>query len=131
MAARKVLCKLTHLEALYKFVNDVDGAATLTVNLATDLLKSNESLNGKPIKVSISAIETSIADLKEVSIVRNSLTIMNLFENTNALTFVNGADRENEGYDITLNFTGKGTVYMRLLKIDGYIPNIRPEQGIN
>lgn len=129
MAARKTLLKLNHIEAVYKFVNDVDGVAALTVTLATDLLKSNEELSGETVRVGISSIEAAIADLKEVTIVRNSIVILNLFENTNSIQLPFGADREQETQNITVNFTGKGTVYMRLLKESGFRPLFRPEQN--
>jgi hypothetical protein len=131
MAARKTLVKMNHIEALYKFVNDVDSPASLTIDIDVDLLKSNETLSGSPVKVAISNIDSSIAITKEVNIVRNSVVIMNLFENTNMMPFLYGADKENETHDITVNFTGKGTVYMRLIKEDGFKPNFRPEQGVN
>ena len=38
--------------------------------------------------------------------------------------------QENTG-DIVVTFTGKGTIYMRLLKLYGYRPKFRPEQGVN
>lgn len=129
MAARKVLLKMNHNEVLYKFVNDVDSSASLTVTLSTDLLKSNETLSGAPVKVGISAIEATCADLKEITITRNSVVIMNLFENTNSMQMAYGADHENDTYDITVNFTGKGTVIMRMLKTSGYSPVFKPEQN--
>lgn len=129
MAARKVLIKLNHIEAIYKFVNDVDGVASLTVDLDVDLLKSNEQLNGEVVKVAISATEAAIATNKEVTIVRNGVTIQTLFENTNMFTLPYGADHEEETSNITVNFTGKGTIYMRLLKHAGFRPVFRPEQN--
>ena len=130
MAARKVIVKLNHVEALVKCVNDVDGAASLTIGLATDLKKANEDLSGAPIRVGISTIDMTCADLKEISIVRNSVVIINLFENTTTLPFSYGADQEEAASDIVVNFTGKGTIYIRLLKESGFIPKIRPEQGV-
>ncbi len=129
MAARKALLKLNHIEAVYKFVNDVDGAASLTVDLDVDLLKSNEQLNGEVVKVAIGAIEAEIATNKEVTVTRNGVVIMNMFENTNTIQLPYGADRENSTFDITVNFTGKGTIYMRLLKAAGFRPVFRPEQN--
>lgn len=130
MAARKVITKLSHIEALIKCVNDVDGAASLTIGLSTDLLKSNEVLSGAPVRVGISSIDATCANNKEVTIVRNSAMILNIFDNTNTLPFLYGADLEQADGDIIVNFTGKGTIYIRLLKESGYIPKYRPEQGI-
>ncbi len=129
MAARKTLLKLNHIEAVYKFVNDVDGAASLTVDLDVDLLKANEQLSGETVRVAIGAIEAEIATAKEVNVTRNGLVIMNMFENTNTIQLPYGADRENETFDMTVNFTGKGTIYMRLLKEAGFRPVFRPEQN--
>lgn len=131
MAAYKQIVKLNHIEALVKCVNDVDGVASLTITLNTDLLKSNEELNGEIVRVGISSIDSSIATAKEVTIVRNSVVILNLFENSNLMPFAYGADRQNETHNIVVNFTGKGTVYLRLLKESGFRPLKRPEQGVN
>ena len=130
MAARKVILKLNHIEALVKCVNDVDGAASLTIGLSTDLLRSDETLSGDPVKVNLSNIDCTCADLKEINIVRNSKLIVNLFENTTTLPYTYGADSEESTSDVVVNFTGKGTVYLRFLKQSGYKPNYRPEQGI-
>jgi hypothetical protein len=130
MAARKVIVKLNHNEALVKCINDADSPATLTIGLSTDLLKSNEVLSGTPFSVGMSSIDAAIADLKEVIISRNGTPVVTLFENTNTLPFIYGADTEFSDSDLSVAFTGKGTVYIRLLKISGYTPKFQPERGI-
>jgi hypothetical protein len=131
MAITKTVLKQNHIEALVKVVNDVSDAASATFTLATDLLKSNEELTGVSPVVNISSIECTISVGSEASITRNSVVILNMFENTDRFEMAFGADSQNNTSNITVNFTGKGTVYIRLLKLAGYRPLFRPEQGVN
>lgn len=130
MAITKTVVKQNHIEALVKVVNDTIDSATITISLTTDLLKSNENLIGTPI-VNISAVECSIAVGTEANIVRNNEVIVNLFENTEQFELPWGADPQSNTSDIVVNFTGKGTVYIRLLKLAGYQSKFRPEQGVD
>lgn len=129
MAIRKVLIKQNHIESLWKVVNDAASTATVTISLATDLLRSDEDLIGTPI-VNLGAMETSVQVGTEANITRNGAVIVNFFENTEQFELPWGADTENNTSDLVVNFTGKGTIYMRLLKVKGYQAKYRPEQGI-
>lgn len=131
MAITKKVLKLNHVEALVKIVNTGATSATETIHLNSDLLKDNEDLSGDTIHVNISQIEHSLADLAESSIVRNNVTILNMFENTTGFILGWGGDSEENTSDIVVNFTGKGTMYIRLLKLSGFKPKFRPEQGVN
>ena len=130
MAISKYVVKQNHMEAIVKVVNDVASSASITVTLATDLLKSNENLVGTPV-VNLGSMESAIQVGTEANITRNGKVIVNFFENTEQFEFGFGADPENNTSDIVVNFTGKGTIYMRLLKIKGYQAKFRPEQGID
>lgn len=131
MAITKTVLKQNHIEALVKVVNDTNDSATTTFVLATDLLKSNEELSGAAPTVNIGSVECSISVGAEANVTRNSVVILNLFENTDRFELPFGADSQNNTSDIVVNFTGKGTVYIRLLKLAGYRPLFRPEQGVN
>lgn len=121
---------MNHMEAVYKIVNPVSESASATIDLQTDLLKDNEDLDGTQL-VNLSSIETSCEVLKEINITRGGVVVTNMFENTQDFDMAWGADSDHNSSDITVNFTGKGTVYIRLLKIAGYKPKFRPEQGVN
>lgn len=131
MAISKTIIKLNHIEAVVKVVNDVAGAASSTIALATDLLKSNEDLDGRTPLVNLGAIECSCAINSEINITRGGAVVTNMFENTEQFELPWTADPQNNSSDLVVNFTGKGTVYLRLLKIQGYRPKFRPEQGVN
>lgn len=129
MAIRKTLIKQGHIEALWKVVNDAASSASVTITLASDLLRSDENLVGTQI-VNLGAMESAIQVGTEANITRNGIVIVNFFENTEQFELPWGADTQNNTSDIVVNFTGKGTIYIRLLKIQGYQPKYRPEQGI-
>lgn len=129
MAIRKVIIKNNHMEAVVKIVNDADASNSVTIALATDLLKSNESLTGQALDVAIRNIEWTLADGTGVAtIVRNGVTIQRL-HSTNVLQQSYGADHEQSSHNIVVNMTG-GTIIMHLLKSQGYAGNFKPEQGI-
>ena len=130
MAIAKFVVKQNHIEAIVKVVNDVAAPASITISLATDLLKTNEEIVGTPI-VNLGSMESAIQVGTEANITRNGVVIVNFFENTEQFEFGFGADPQNNTSDIVVNFTGKGTIYMRLLKLQGYRPKFRPEQGVN
>lgn len=128
MAIRKYLIKNNHVEAVYKIVNDADIADSVTIDLDVDLLKSNEDLvAGKVPLVGISSLEWSVEDQAgEIFIKRNGVTIQRLHSSTN-ITNVFGADYENGTHDIVIEMSG-GTLFMRLLKKEGYISKFKPEE---
>ena len=131
MAVSKYIVKQNHIEAIVKVVSDAAGGGSATITLATDLLKANEELAGSIPKVNIGSTETSIQVGTEANITRNGVVIVNFFENTEQFEMPWTADPQNNTSDIVVNFTGKGTIYMRLLKLQGYRPLFRPEQGVN
>lgn len=131
MSITKTIIKQNHIEAIVKVVNDVTDSATITIGLTTDILKSNEELSGATPIVNLASMESSIQVGTEANITRNGQVIVNFFENTKQFELGFGADTQNNTSDIVVNFTGKGTIYMRLLKVQGYRPLFRPEQGVN
>jgi len=128
MAISKTIIKLSHIESVIKVVADTAG--TVTIGVATDLLKSNEELDGATPKVNIGAIDSAISNNTIVTVTRNGVLDMNLFENTENLLMEYGADPTNNTFDIVVTTTGACTVYFRLLKLQGYRPLFRPEQGV-
>jgi hypothetical protein len=131
MAVTKTIIKQNHIEAIVKVVNDVAGAGSSTISLATDLLKSNEELSGETPTVNLGSVEATCSNNSEINITRNGVVIMNMFENFEQFELPWGADPQNNTHDLVVNFTGKGTVYIRLLKLKGYRSLFRPEQGVN
>ena len=129
MAVTKTIVKLNHLEALVKVVATTPGTETIT--LAGDLLKSNEELSGDTIRVNYGASEVTVQVGTELNITRNGVVICNYFENAEGFEMPWSADPQENTGDIVVTFTGKGTIYMRLLKLYGYRPKFRPEQGVN
>lgn len=129
MAVTKYIVKQNHIEAIVKVVADAAGSATIT--LATDLLKSNEELAGGTPTVNIGAMEVSVQTGTEMNITRGGTLILNYFENSDGFEMPWTADPQNNTSDIVVTFTGKGTLYIRLLKLKGYRPLFRPEQGVN
>jgi hypothetical protein len=130
MAITKHIQRLTHLEAVYKIINE-GGAASTTLGLTTDLVKNNESIApGVTPKVNISNCEIAIADFHKIRITRGGVLVAIFFENTGEFTWVDGADNQNNDQDLVIEFSGDGMIQINLLKIQGYLPNFRPEQGI-
>lgn len=129
MAVTKSIVKLNHIEAIVKIVADAAGSAT--ISLATDLLKSNEDLAGGAPEVNVGAMEVSVQTGTEMTMTRNGQLILNYFENSDGFEMPWTADPQNNTSDIVVAFTGKGTLYVRLLKLKGYRPKFRPEQGVN
>lgn len=131
MAISKTIIKLTHVEAVVKVINDAASPASATISLATDLLKSNEELTGETPVVNLGTVDVGIANGGEATITRGGVLISNMFENTLGYLMEFGADPTNNTSDVVVNFTNKGTMFIRLFKIKGYRPLFRPEQGVN
>lgn len=129
MAISKTIVKMNHIEALVKVV--ADAAGSVTIDLDVDLLKSNEVLNGETPIVNIGAIEHATANGGVTTITRNGTLVMNMFENTVGFELPWGADTQLNTNDIVVALSAAGTVYIRLLKVKGYAPTFRPEQGVN
>ena len=129
MAVTKFVVKQNHMEAIVKVVADAAGSAT--ISLATDLLRTNEELFGGAPTVNLGAMEVSVQTGTEMTITRGGTLILNYFENSDGFEMPWTADPQNNTSDIVVTFTGKGTVYLRLLKLNGYRPKFRPEQGVD
>lgn len=129
MAVTKYIVKQNHIEAIVKVVADAAGSAT--IDLDVDLLKTNEELFGGAPQVNIGAMEVSVQTGTEMNITRGGTLILNYFENSDGFEMPWTADPQNNTADIVVTFTGKGTLYIRLLKLKGYRPLFRPEQGVN
>lgn len=129
MAVTKFVVKQNHMEAIVKIVADAAGSATIA--LATDLLRTNEELFGGAPTVNLGAMEVSVQTGTEMTITRGGTLILNYFENSDGFELPWTADPQNNTSDIVVAFTGKGTAYLRLLKLNGYRPKFRPEQGVD
>lgn len=129
MAVTKFVVKQNHIEAIVKIVADAAGSAT--ISLATDLLRANEELFGGAPTVNLGAMEVSVQTGTEMTITRGGTLILNYFENSDGFEMPWTADPQNNTSDIVVAFTGKGTAYLRLLKLNGYRPKFRPEQGVD
>lgn len=129
MAVTKFVVKQNHMEAIVKIVADAAGSATIA--LATDLLRTNEELFGGAPTVNLGAMEVSVQTGTEMTITRGGTLILNYFENSDGFEMPWTADPQNNTADIVVAFTGKGTAYLRLLKLNGYRPKFRPEQGVD
>lgn len=129
MAVTKFVVKQNHIEAIVKIVADAAGSAT--ISLATDLLRANEELFGGAPIVNLGAMEVSVQTGTEMTITRGGTLILNYFENSDGFEMPWTADPQNNTSDIVVAFTGKGTLYVRLLKLNGYRPKFRPEQGVD
>lgn len=129
MAVTKFVVKQNHMEAIVKIVADAAGSATIA--LATDLLRTNEELFGGAPTVNLGAMEVSVQTGTEMTITRGGTLILNYFENSDGFEMPWTADPQNNTSDIVVAFTGKGTAYLRLLKLNGYRPKFRPEQGVD
>lgn len=131
MAIRKQLIKMNHVEAVYKIINDIDTVGTITVGLATDLKRADETLTGNGIipKVAIRCMEWSVEDgVGQITISRNGVVTQRMHSSTSIIQPY-GADRDGEQHDIVVSMTG-GTLIMHLIKEQGYTPDFRPEQGV-
>lgn len=131
MAVNKYITHLNHTNATIKVISDASTGGSATIGLTTDLLKSNESLSGETVMVNLGPVESSCETNKEIVLTRNGAIVMNLSENSDYFALEFGSDPHNNTHDLVVNFTGKGTVYIRLFKLKGYRPNFRPEQGVN
>lgn len=119
MAIRKYLLKNTFMDTVIRIVNDADATANITIDLSTDILKSNEVLTGATLDVSIRNIDWSLTSGTGVAtITRNSKVIYRL---ANSHTFDNAdtSDHEESASNIVIDMTG-GTVILHLIKKAGY-----------
>ena len=129
MAITKTVLKLTHNESYVKVTNDTAGAASVTIGLATDLLRSDETLVGS-LDVRLSTVEYGLGAAGG-NIKRNAIDVLEMAPNNHG-TFshdtCNDATQKNQDLVVTID---KGITIIRLLKVAGYQPVKRPEQGVN
>lgn len=119
MAIRKYIIKNTHLECVVKIVNDVETAAQATIALATDILKSNESLTGAPLDVSIRNIEWSLHPTTGLATLTRNSKVTHRLYNTHSFENPISSDHEESASDIVVDMTG-GTMVLHLIKKSGY-----------
>jgi hypothetical protein len=123
----KTILKLTHIDAVVKVVNNTGSSASVTISLATDLLRSDETLSGS-LDVRLSTVEYGIGS-GGGSIVRNAVDVLELpATNHGMFTYELGNDPTQKDQDIVVTI-GQGTCFIRLLKVSGYSPNFKPEQN--
>jgi hypothetical protein len=125
MAITKTILKLTHIDAVVKVVNTA-ASASVTIALATDLLRSDETLSGT-LDVRLSTVEYGIGT-GGGNIVRNSVDVLEMpAANHGMFTYELANDPTQSASDLVVTI-GQGTAFIRLLKVNGYKPNFTPEQ---
>lgn len=126
MAITKTLLKLTHRDAVVKIVND-STSASVTIALATDLLKGDETLSGT-LDVRLSAVDYGIGT-SGGRIVRNAVNVLEMPANNHGCfphEYANDPTQSDKDLVVTI---GQGTVVIHLLKVNGYHANFQPEQN--
>lgn len=129
MAITKSVIKLTHQEAYVKVINDAASSDSITIDIDVDLLKPNEELSGKPLDVRLSTVEYGMAGAGRI--VRNSVNVLEMIANEHGSfdhDTCNDATQKDKDLVVTM---GQGTMVIRLLKVAGFQPKFRPEQGVN
>jgi hypothetical protein len=128
MAITKSVIKLTHQEAFVKIINDTATAGPITIALATDLLKGDETLSGA-LDVRLSSVEYGL-NANGGRIIRNGVNVLEMpAANHGLFTHDTCNDPTQKASDLVVTL-GQGTVIIRLLKVTGYLPNNRPAQGV-
>jgi len=123
MATVKTIFKKTYGEALVKVAGT---AAAETINLATDLLATNESLlEGGTPTVNIAAVTWTGAVAGVITITRNSVVVMTL--NAGASGFLDFGGQlfppdstENTSNIVVTISGGQSECWIRLRKVSGY-----------
>jgi hypothetical protein len=103
-----------------------------TITLATDLLSPTMELSGTPVpKVNIIAVTWSVSagGSDQVAIVRNSVPILNLYQNGQLDLGGNygHVDTISNTSNIVVTITGTGQVFLTLRKVEGYRSFLQPE----
>lgn len=123
MAVTKTILKLTERDAVVKVAG---SAGSATIDLQTDLKKSNEVLaQGKTQKVSIIGVQWTGTTDGLATIVRNGVTIMTLNCGAAGALEMTGQmmipDNIEEASDLVVTLSGGAAeVWLRLRKEDGY-----------
>lgn len=128
MAIVKTVLKLSERDAVVKVAG---SAGTSTIDLQTDLKRTNEFVAGQTQRVSIAGVQWSGTPDAVVSVVRNGVTILTLNCATPNSFEMNGThmipDTIQEDQDIAVTITGtQGECYLRLKKTNGYTSGSEP-----
>lgn len=122
MAVTKTVLMLTEVNAVVKVAGT--GAAA-TIDLQTDLLRSNEALDGATQKVDISGVQWTGAADGVITITRGTETIMTLQANAAGALEMNGqmmmSDPIENDKDVVVTISGaQAECWLRLHKVSGY-----------
>lgn len=127
MALTVQVMKQTETLAIVKVFGTNDNA---TINLDTDLLSSTMILDTVARRVPISYVSWYVSGAAgdQVSIVRDSIPVLNLYQNGELDFAGNGGFNETtkEGNNIVVTITGTGGVYLTLRKAAGYLSKVQP-----
>jgi hypothetical protein len=126
MAVTKTIIKASEKECFVKIAGD-DG--TSIISLDTDLKVDNETLSTNPRQVNIAALQWTGETKSDISIVRNSVTVFTLNCGASGFFDMSGAmippDAIENASNIEVTISGGvAQLWLRLRKIDGYLPNI-------
>ena len=129
MAVTKTVLKLTEKDAVVKVAG---GAGSATIDLQTDLKRTNEELAATQ-QVSISGVQWTGSTDAVATVARNGVTIMTLNCGASGQLEMQGQsmipDNIQGDKDITVTVTGTaGEVWLRLKKVSGYITGV--ETGV-
>lgn len=127
MAVTKTVLKLAERDVVVKVAGDAGSA---TIDLQTDLKKSNETL-GATQAVSIAGVQWTGTTDAVVTLVRNGVTILTLNCGAAGALEMNGQtmipDTIEQDKDIVVTITGTAAeLYVRLKKISGYVSGSEP-----
>lgn len=128
MSAKHIL-KNTNTETVVKVY--LDALGDVDIDLQTDILDSDREVLSGTQKVNIRGIYWTLRDGKEATVSRWNGT------NAEGETYLQGAgslDFAGNGFadniyntrDIRVTFTGAGTVFLHLSKVEGYAPKFEP-----
>lgn len=127
MAVTKTVLKLAERDAVVKVAG---GAGTATIDLQTDLKKSNEELAATQA-VSIAGVQWTGTTDAVISIARNGVTILTLNCSAAGALEMNGQmmipDNIEQSRDIDVTIAGTAAeLYVRLKKTSGYNSGSEP-----
>ena len=128
MTVAKTVLMLTDANAVVKVAGS--GAAAI-IDLQTDLLKSNEVLDGATQKVDISGFQWTGDSAGVITIARDGTTIATLLASAAGALEMNGQmmmpDPIQNDKDITVTISGgQAECWIRLHKVSGYASKVEP-----
>jgi len=125
MPVTKTVLKNTHNEAVVKVAGTAAGA---TITLATDILSTNQALDGATQTVNLVGVQVTGLLTSSVTITRNSVNILTVAgENGGYFDFKQQGfvDTIQNTRDITVTIAGaEAQAYLILHKVGGYAPTI-------